>query len=155
MSETAEMSETVSQPPAMAPPTVAAPGAPETVAVPRGVRRILRAEGAVAFLAAVAAYAEVDWGWGRFALLFLVPDLSMLGYLAGPRLGAIAYNAAHTYLVPGALAAYGLWAGSDAVFACALIWIAHIGFDRLLGYGLKLDGGFGFTHLGMIGRARR
>lgn len=101
----------------------------------------------------VAAYAQFGAGWGWFALLFLLPDLSFLGYLAGPRVGAAAYNAAHSYAGPLALLSAGMLGTVPALLAIALVWCAHIGFDRALGYGLKYASGFGNTHLGPIGRA--
>ena len=84
--------------------------------------------------------------------LVLAPDVSFLGYLAGPRVGAFAYNAAHSTVGPIALALVGQLAPSPGCIAVALIWFTHIGADRLLGYGLKYDNGFGSTHLGRIGR---
>lgn len=102
---------------------------------------------------AVAAYAQFGAGWGWFALLFLLPDLSFLGYLRGPRVGALAYNAAHSYAGPLALLAAGVLGAMPALLALALVWCAHIGFDRALGYGLKYTSGFGDTHLGRIGPA--
>jgi hypothetical protein len=113
-----------------------------------GPKAILRLEGGVVLAVAAAAYAQTDAGWLLFALLFLVPDVSMLGYLAGRRIGAVAYNLGHSYLGPAALAAYGLWSGAPLMVSIALIWVAHIGFDRLMGYGLKYAGGFKSTHLG-------
>lgn len=111
---------------------------------------LLRLEGAVVLAAAVVAYRQTGWSWGLFAALFLVPDVSMLGYLRGARVGARCYNAMHTYIAPGACATASLVAGWP--LAIPLIWVAHIGFDRALGYGLKLDTGFRDTHLGRIGR---
>jgi hypothetical protein len=98
-------------------------------------------------------YTKTAMPWWLFAVLFLTPDLSFLGYLAGPRVGAIAYNSAHTLLGPIALALAGFLLPSFDLIALSLIWTAHIGFDRMLGYGLKYTAGFGFTHLGRIGRA--
>jgi hypothetical protein len=95
----------------------------------------------------VAAFHRMGGGWALFAGLFLVPDLSMLGYLAGPRLGALGYNAGHSYLGPALLGVIGLAAASPLAAQLALIWSAHIGFDRLLGYGLKYPSAFGNTHL--------
>ena len=87
-------------------------------------------------------------------MLFLLPDLSFLGYLAGPRVGAGAYNAAHSYIGPGRAAGARLRsAACAAALAFGLIWCAHIGLDRALGYGLKYGSDFGATHLGRIGRA--
>ena len=108
----------------------------------------LRAEGAAALLAGLAGYHLLGAGWGLFALLSLAPDLSMLGYLINRRVGAIAYNLGHTYLAPAALAALGWALGAEMLLAVAAIWVAHIGFDRMLGYGLKYETGFGATHLG-------
>ena len=76
-----------------------------------------------------------------------VPDLSMIGYVANAQVGATAYNAVHTYSCPLILAAYGLGSGHNIVLAVALIWIPHIGLDRLLGYGLKYPTYFKDTHL--------
>jgi len=108
---------------------------------------ILQLEAAAVLAAAVMAYAWSGGGWLMFVLLFLVPDVSMLGYLGGRRLGAAIYNLAHTYALPAALAAYGLYQSQPRVLDVALIWIAHIGFDRLLGFGLKYQTAFRHTHL--------
>ncbi len=119
-----------------------------------GIPRILlRAEGAALLVAAAILYARVGESWWLFAILFLTPDLSFLGYLGGARTGAIVYNAAHTLIGPLLLATAGLLLPFYILIPLALIWLAHIGFDRLLGYGLKYAAGFGFTHLGRIGRA--
>lgn len=118
-----------------------------------GVRSLLRLEGAVVLGVALAAYAQFGAGWGVFALWLLVPDLSMLGYLAGPRIGAALYNAAHSYAGPVLLLAFGVLAAMPWAVAGGLIWFAHVGLDRALGYGLKYAAGFGLTHLGRIGRA--
>ena len=122
-------------------------------AVVGGVRLMLRVEGVVVLAAALAAYSQFGLGWGVFALWLLVPDLSLLGYLAGPRVGAALYNAAHSYVGPVALLALGVLAAMPWAVAGGLIWCAHIGMDRALGYGLKYGSGFGLTHLGRIGRA--
>lgn len=118
-------------------------------------RLLLRLEGAAALATAVASYAYLDGGWGRFAALCLLPDLSLLGYLAGPRVGAATYNLAHGYVGPALAAAASLALGTPALLLVALIWAAHIGFDRMLGYGLKYPTAFVDTHLGRIGAGRR
>jgi hypothetical protein len=82
-----------------------------------------------------------------------VPDLSFVAYLAGSRAGAVAYNAAHSYVGALMLLAAGVLGAVPLVLAMALVWCAHIGFDRMLGYGLKYGAGFGETHLGRLGRA--
>ncbi len=100
----------------------------------------------------VMVYAQTDRSWWWFALLFLGPDLSMLGYVRGPQLGAMSYNIAHTYVFPALLSAVGLWGTQSWLVGLALSWTAHIGFDRMVSYGLKYRDGFAHTHLGMIGR---
>ncbi len=117
------------------------------------VRAMLRLEGAAALVMAAALYRHSGFPLSMFAVFFLAPDLSMLGYLAGPRIGAAAYNAAHTYALALPLALIGFLAQTPIALAGALIWIAHIGFDRALGYGLKRPTRFGDTHLGPVGRA--
>jgi hypothetical protein len=112
---------------------------------------LLRLEGAAVLVAATLAYAALGGRWAWFAGLFLVPDLSMLGYLGGRRLGAACYNAGHSYLGPAALAALGVAASLPMLLGVACIWTAHIGFDRLLGFGLKYATSFGDTHLGSRG----
>lgn len=107
-------------------------------------------------MAAVSAalYARTGASWWLFAALWLAPDLSMLGYLAGPCRGARVYNAFHTYALPIVLALAALLLHTRGVLPVALIWANHIGVDRLLGYGLKYADGFGWTHLGRIGKRK-
>ena len=125
----------------------------ETGVATGGVNIILRLEGLTLFAGMTSLYAVWDGSWWIYALLFFVPDLSFAAYLAGPRVGAIVYNAAHSYMAPVALMVAGLGLSSPLVLSIAMIWLAHIGIDRALGYGLKYRVGFGFTHLGRIGRA--
>lgn len=113
-----------------------------------------RVEGAVLLAASAMAYGLTQGHWGLFAFLFLVPDLSMLGYLAGPRIGAISYNTFHALIGPVVLGAAGLMAAQPLMIHIALIWLAHIGFDRGLGYGLKSPDDFHTTHMGLIGKGR-
>jgi hypothetical protein len=110
-------------------------------------KTILRLEGAGFFAVATAAYFVVGGPLWLFVVLGLAPDIAMLGYLAGPRIGSRLYNACHTYLAPVTLGAVGVWLGTTPVTWVALIWAAHIGADRLVGYGLKYPTGFKHTHL--------
>jgi hypothetical protein len=121
-------------------------------AVTGGVRTLLRLEGAAVLGISLAAYAQWGQGWGLFALLFLLPDMAFLAYLAGPGVGAAAYNASHAYLAALALLAAGLLGAQPLTLALGLIGCAHIGFDRMLGYGLKYSEGLYSTHLGQRGR---
>lgn len=122
---------------------------PPAAPVSGSVKVLLRLEGLAVLIVAVLLYWHWQFGWLRFAWLFLLPDISMAGYLAGKRVGAIIYNAMHTYVGPLALAALAL-AGQSQLTPYALIWIAHIGLDRMLGFGLKYPTGFGDTHLGTL-----
>jgi hypothetical protein len=116
---------------------------------------LLRLEGLIVAAISAALYARSGASWWLFAALWLAPDLSMLGYVGGqPCWGARVYNAFHTYLLPGMLALAALVLHARGLEPIALIWINHIGVDRLLGFGLKYGEGFGFTHLGVMGRAR-
>lgn len=112
-----------------------------------------RLEGLAVFVAGVIAYANMDQSWLLFAALFLVPDLSMLGYLKSPTLGATGYNLVHTYVAPALLALIGMLA-MPVLLGIAVIWFAHIGFDRMIGAGLKYRSGFTHTHLGTMGRSK-
>jgi hypothetical protein len=111
---------------------------------------LLRAEGAILLVAAVWLYALYSGNWLLFALLLLAPDLSALGYLRDSRLGATTYNIAHTLILPALLIAFGFWFGNVLVVGLALIWFAHIGMDRMLGYGLKYATAFKDTHLQQV-----
>lgn len=113
---------------------------------------IVRLEWAFLFALCIAGYALSGGSWLLFFLLILAPDLSMLGYLAGPRIGAAAYNFFHTLIVPLCLLALGFLAGQDLAMHISAIWLAHITIDRALGYGLKFSTGFQDTHSGRIGR---
>lgn len=108
---------------------------------------LVRLEGGAGFALAVLLYRHQHGSWLLFILLILAPDLSMLGYLGGKRIGAACYNAVHTYVLPVALAGYGVLAGSPVAVNGSLIWFAHIAGDRLLGYGLKYPTDFKDTHL--------
>lgn len=117
-----------------------------------GVLTLLRFENAALAAAAAFAFHAIGGVWWLFAALFLLPDLSMIGYLAGPSMGARFYNLGHTYIVPASIAAIGWIAGYDLWLEIALIWCAHIGVDRALGFGLKYPEGFADTHLGLLTR---
>jgi hypothetical protein len=110
-------------------------------------RILLHGEGLAVAAAAVALYFYAGYPWWLLLVLALAPDLSMIGFAAGQRVGAVAYNAAHTYVLPVALASAGVLGGADWPVQLGLIWLAHIGVDRAIGYGLKYPTGFKDTHL--------
>jgi hypothetical protein len=107
----------------------------------------LRTEGLVVAAVALATYFTLDGSLWLLAVLALAPDVSTLGYVAGQRVGALVYNTAHTYALPLALGAVGLITDFRLALLVALVWMAHIGADRALGYGLKYESGFKNTHL--------
>ena len=111
---------------------------------------LLRVEGGVLLVTSALFYWVNGGSWVLFALLILAPDLSMLGYLFGTKVGAATYNLAHTYALPAGLAVFGVIAGSPLAVSVALVWFAHIGMDRLVGYGLKYTSGFRDTHLDRV-----
>jgi hypothetical protein len=117
-------------------------------------RVLLRLEGVAVAALTFVLYAHTGASWWLFAGLWLLPDLSMLGYLSSPCWGARIYNAVHSYVLPGVLILFALLFDAKAQLPVALIWINHIGIDRLLGYGLKYSNGFGWTHLGRIGKQK-
>jgi Domain of unknown function (DUF4260) len=117
-----------------------------------GVRDLLRWEGVTLFIGMTLFYWISGASWLNYALVFFVPDLAFLAYLAGPRIGAGVYNATHATIGPLLLVLFGLVTAEPLPGSLAIIWLAHIGFDRMLGYGLKYETGFRFTHLGRIGK---
>lgn len=121
-------------------------------AVIGGPKWILRFEGAALAIGAAFFFWRDGGSWLLFALLFFAPDLSFLAYIASPRVGAFVYNLFHTSIGPLALLGLSVALPSHLCQTIALIWLAHIGADRALGYGLKYATGFGDTHLGRIGR---
>ncbi len=114
-----------------------------------------RVEGGLVFIAALALYGQMapalPW-WGAL-LVFFAPDLSFFAYGAGARIGAWVYNLAHVYALGVGPMALGGLLGLPLLSALGALWLAHSGFDRMLGYGLKAKTGFKDTHLGRLGKA--
>lgn len=113
-----------------------------------------RAENLAIGAAVVAAFVHLHFSWWWLPVLFLVFDLSMVGYLASSRVGAVCYNLAHAYVVPGVLLLSFVLSGSRWCAFAGLLWAFHIAGDRILGYGLKFTSSFQDTHLGKIGKQR-
>ncbi len=111
------------------------------------VSRLIRLEGLAVFVVSILLFGESNGTWWVYLLFFLAPDLSMLGYLGGPRTGAWIYNLVHTYAAPIALIIAGYLVKSDVLLFAGIIWLGHIGADRLLGFGLKYPTAFRDTHL--------
>ncbi|MBW2427094.1 MAG: DUF4260 domain-containing protein [Deltaproteobacteria bacterium] len=108
-----------------------------------------RIEATAMLAAAIVAYGHLGFSWGVFAACFFLPDLSIGVYLAGPKIGGTAYNCAHFFLWPLAIGAFGVLGDSAVAQQAALIWGAHIAFDRALGWGLKYERGFCHTDMGL------
>jgi hypothetical protein len=117
---------------------------------PLAPKPLLHAEGLAVLIGAILVYRHLHASWALFALLFLAPDLFMLGYVFGAKTGAVLYNLGHTYLAPILVLALAWLIPCPWLLPAAVIWAAHIGFDRLLGYGLKYGDGFKSTHLARV-----
>jgi hypothetical protein len=113
-------------------------------------RRLLQAEGVAVFAAALALYIDADFSILALALLFLAPDLAFIAFLIDPRAGAIVYDLVHVEVWPVLLGAYGALAGEQLAVQIALIWLAHLGLDRAVGYGLRYPDAPGESHLDRV-----
>jgi Domain of unknown function (DUF4260) len=113
-------------------------------------RILLQLEGLALLAGALALYSQQGFSWWLFAIFLLAPDLFAAGYLINTRIGAYGYNLVHTTVFPIGLAIISFYSGWDVGIQAALIWFAHIGMDRAIGYGLKYPEAFKETHLGRI-----
>jgi Domain of unknown function (DUF4260) len=121
---------------------------------PPAIRTWLRAEGFATFVAGIAIFVSTGGPWPLLLPLLLLPDVSMVGYLRGPRLGALTYNVVHTWATALPVLGLGLWSGTAWLTTIGAVLVAHVGMDRAAGYGLKLPTSFHETHLGWIGKER-
>jgi Domain of unknown function (DUF4260) len=110
-------------------------------------RLLLRIEGVILAAAAIAVYLHLDYSVLGLIGLLVVVDLSLLGFLVSPRVGTLTYNLAHTTALPLVLGAIGILTDGSIPVQVALAWLAHIGIDRTLGFGLKYPSAFSDTHL--------
>jgi hypothetical protein len=108
---------------------------------------LLHLEGLAVLVGSLVLYFHEGWSWITLVVLLMAPDLAALGYLVNNRVGAITYDVIHTYSLPLALLVVGILADEPTAQQIAAIWFAHIGGDRMLGYGLKYASGFKDTHL--------
>ena len=126
----------------------------EESSVGGGIRWVLRIEGFAILVFSAYAYSYQEFSWIIFFVFFLVPDFSFLGYLINSKIGAISYNIAHSLIGAIFCIGLGIFGISEMLLIIGTIWSAHIGFDRALGYGLKYNKGFTYTHLGRIGKVK-
>ena len=118
------------------------------------MKTILKLEETAMFLVALLQFHQLELSWGWFAILFLAPDLSMLGYLAGPKTGAFCYNLTHHKGLALLIYVAGSFWAVPALLFTGILLFAHSSFDRIVGYGLKYNDQFQHTHLGMIGKPK-
>jgi hypothetical protein len=118
------------------------------------MKNLLKVEEFLLFLLSVFLYTQLDAPGWLYAVLFLAPDLSMLGYLGGPAAGAAVYNFVHHKALAVIVYVAGAWLALPPLQIAGLILLGHSSLDRVLGYGLKYPDSFHNTHLGMIGRGR-
>jgi hypothetical protein len=117
------------------------------------MKPLLKLEELAELLLAVFVFAHLPYAWWVLPATFLLPDLSMLGYLAGPRIGAASYNLLHHKALAIAVGVAGWALGLPVLLLAGTVLLFHSAFDRLLGYGLKYATGFQDTHLGGVGKA--
>ena len=110
-----------------------------------------RVEGLVLLVGGVIGWVVSDYSWWWFAILLLAPDVSMVGYMIDTKVGAAIYNLGHSLVGPGLLLGWAWLDGPNLALAIGSVWLAHVGMDRLFGYGLKYEDAFKHTHLGWIG----
>ncbi len=117
------------------------------------MKNLLKLEELFLFGLALFLFSGLDYRWGWYALMFFTPDLSMLGYLANPRLGARTYNLVHHKGLAVALYVLGYLLTNRALMFAGTLLLGHSSFDRVFGYGLKHEDAFQNTHLGVIGKS--
>jgi hypothetical protein len=116
------------------------------------MKNLLRAEEALLMFLPMFFMHELPMAWWWFAVLFLTPDLGILGYLANPKVGAWTYNLLHHRGLGVALLFLGVHLHAEWLQLYGLVMVSHASFDRIFGYGLKYTDSFRHTHLGMIGK---
>ena len=116
------------------------------------MKTTLKLEELAMFLLGIFAFRFLNFHWSTFLLLLFLPDLSMLGYLGGNKMGAFFYNLFHHKGLAVFVYILGVYLDIHSIQLTGIILFSHSAFDRLLGYGLKYESGFKFTHLGEIGR---
>lgn len=108
-----------------------------------------RVEALTVFVLGLALYHHSGYSWLTFILLFFLPDAGAIGYLKSHTLGSTLYNLTHWLVFPLALGAYGVTQDHDTAKMVAIIWVTHVCFDRMLGWGFKTGGSFYETGMGL------
>lgn len=115
------------------------------------MKTLIKFEEAAQFALSIVLFSQLPFAWWLFPALFLLPDLSMLGYLISAKVGAFTYNLVHHKALGIALGVAGLFLGNNELMLAGILLFGHSSLDRAMGYGLKYDKGFNYTHLGEIG----
>lgn len=118
------------------------------------MKTLIQLEEAALFGLGIFGFYLLPFAWWWFLVLILVPDFSMVGYLAGNKIGAWAYNIVHHRGIAIIIYFAGIYYANDIVMLSGVILFAHSSMDRMFGYGLKYEKGFKFTHLGEIGKTK-
>lgn len=118
----------------------------------KNINRILKLEETGQFLLSIYLFSQLTYSWWMFPACLLLPDLSMAGYLSGPKTGARLYNLFHNKLLAILILVAGFWWSISWLALAGVILLGHSAMDRMLGYGLKFDDSFSHTHLGRIGK---
>lgn len=115
------------------------------------MKTLIKIEEAAQFALSIVLFSQLPFAWWTFPALFLLPDLSMLGYLVSTKIGAFTYNLVHHKALGIALGIAGLFLGTNELLLAGILLFGHSSLDRAMGYGLKYDQGFSYTHLGEVG----
>lgn len=116
------------------------------------MQKVIKLEELGLFILGIYFFNQLEYAWWWFLALILVPDLSMIGYVFGDKIGAFCYNVAHHRGLAIAVYLVGIYCSNEVIQLSGVILFAHSSMDRILGYGLKYETGFKFTHLGEIGK---
>jgi hypothetical protein len=116
------------------------------------MKTVIKLEEFGLFLFGIYLFNQLDFAWWWFLVLILAPDLSMIGYFFGNKSGAFLYNLAHHRAIALAIYLAGIYCSNNIIQLTGIILFAHSSMDRMMGYGLKYETGFKFTHLGEIGK---
>ncbi|PZX95483.1 DUF4260 domain-containing protein [Flavobacterium aquariorum] len=116
------------------------------------MQKVIKLEELGLFILGIYFFSQLSYAWWCFLVLILFPDFSMIGYVFGDKIGAFCYNVFHHRGIAIALYLVGIYCSNEGVQLSGVILFTHSSMDRMLGYGLKYETGFKFTHLGEIGK---
>ena len=118
------------------------------------MKTLIKVEEAAQLVLSIFLFAQLPFAWWVYPALLLVPDVSMIGYAASNRMGAFMYNLIHHKALAILIGILGFYFSNDSLLLAGIILFGHSSMDRMFGYGLKFETGFGYTHLGEIGKGK-